>query len=191
MGKRATTARHSTGIQRLRPFYCKPDSHFVSLHRTPRPSPICSTVPRFLNERMRARACSPIAFRRAASAASKPFASMMRPAIASVVNGAPSAAFSRRPCRAETTHFGRSIAFAAHRCASRQHFPIHARPRARGRRKSKTVAGGQGRALADRSADPVCEKRAHPHGRSDRRDSRQHQGVGLDEPGRWWARTVA
>jgi hypothetical protein len=46
----------------------------------------------------------------------------------------------------------------------RQHFPSLARPRARGCRKSKTVAGRQGRALADRSADPVCEKRQDPHG---------------------------
>jgi FMN phosphatase YigB (HAD superfamily) len=34
-----------------------------------------------------------------------------------------------------------------------------ARPRARGGRKSKTVAGRQGRAVGDRPADPVCEKR--------------------------------
>src|ERR1700722_5559783 len=58
-----------------------------------------------------------------------------------------------------------------------------ARPRARGCRKSKTVAGRQGRALADRSADPVCEKCPHTLGRSDRRDSREHQGVGLDDAG--------
>ena len=42
----------------------------------------------------------------------------------------------------------------------RQHFPSVARARAcaRGGRKSKTVAGRQGRAVGDRSADPVREK---------------------------------
>ena len=33
-----------------------------------------------------------------------------------------------------------------------------ARPRARGYRKSKAVAGGQGRTVVDQSADPVREK---------------------------------
>jgi hypothetical protein len=45
--------------------------------------------------------------------------------------------------------------------ARRQHFPsvsACARPRARRRRESKTVAGGQGRALGDRAADPVRKK---------------------------------
>jgi hypothetical protein len=58
-----------------------------------------------------------------------------------------------------------------------------ARPRARRLRKSKTVAGRQGRALADRAADPVCEKRADPHGCSDRGHSGEHQGMGLDDAG--------
>src|ERR1700720_3575392 len=58
-----------------------------------------------------------------------------------------------------------------------------ARPRARGGRKSKTVAGRQGRALGDRSADPVCQKCSDPHGCPGRRDSREHQGVGLDDAG--------
>jgi hypothetical protein len=54
---------------------------------------------------------------------------------------------------------------------------------ARGGRKSKTVAGRQGRAVGDRPADPVCEKRHDPYGCPDRRDSREHQGVGLDDAG--------
>jgi hypothetical protein len=45
------------------------------------------------------------------------------------------------------------------------------------------VAGRQGRALGDRSADPVCEKRPDPHGCPGRGDRGKHQGVGLDEPG--------
>jgi hypothetical protein len=61
--------------------------------------------------------------------------------------------------------------------------PTRARARARWRRKSKTLAGRQGRALVDRSADPVCEKRQDPHGCPGRRDSREHQGVGLDDAG--------
>jgi hypothetical protein len=44
-------------------------------------------------------------------------------------------------------------------------------PRASERRKSKTVAGRQGRALVDRSADPVREKCTDPHGCPGRRDS--------------------
>src|SRR3984893_8538277 len=66
-----------------------------------------------------------------------------------------------------------------------------ARPRARWRRKSKAVASRQGRAVVDRPADPVCQKCTDPHGCAGRRDSREHQGVGLDEPGAggrgWWA----
>jgi hypothetical protein len=46
-----------------------------------------------------------------------------------------------------------------------------ARPRARGWRKSKAVAGRQGRAVADRPADPVCKKCPGPLGCSDCRDS--------------------
>ena len=49
----------------------------------------------------------------------------------------------------------------------RQHFPsvgACARPRARGHRKSKAVAGRQDRALADRPADPIREsKNARTH----------------------------
>ena len=52
-----------------------------------------------------------------------------------------------------------------------------ARPRASRRRKSKAVAGGQGRALGDRSADPVCEKRQDPLGRSNCGNRGEHQGV--------------
>ena len=44
-----------------------------------------------------------------------------------------------------------------------------ARPRARGCRKSKAVVGRQGRAVGDRSADPVREKCPHTLRRSDRR----------------------
>ena len=58
-----------------------------------------------------------------------------------------------------------------------------ARPRASRRRKSKTVAGGQGRAVVDRSADPVREKCPDPHGCPGRRDRGKHQGVGLDDAG--------
>src|ERR1700731_247440 len=58
-----------------------------------------------------------------------------------------------------------------------------ARPRARRLGKSKAVAGGQGRTVVDRSADPVREKCPHTLRRSDRRDSREHQGVGLDDAG--------
>jgi hypothetical protein len=47
-----------------------------------------------------------------------------------------------------------------------------ARPRARRRRESKTVAGGQGRALGDRAADPLRKKCQGPHGCPGRRDSR-------------------
>src|ERR1700736_2358189 len=59
----------------------------------------------------------------------------------------------------------------------------------RWRRKSKAVASRQGRAVVDRPADPVCQC-TDPHGCAGRRDSREHQGVGLDEPGAggrgWW-----
>jgi hypothetical protein len=48
-------------------------------------------------------------------------------------------------------------------------------PSARSRRKS--------RAVGDRSADPVCQKCADPHGCAGRRDSREHQGMGLDDAG--------
>ena len=61
--------------------------------------------------------------------------------------------------------------------------------RARGRRKSKAVAGRQGRALRDRPADPVCEKCPHTLRRSDRGHRGEHQGVGLDDAsagGRGW-----
>src|ERR1700730_11430048 len=37
--------------------------------------------------------------------------------------------------------------------------------------------------MVDRSADPIREKRTHAHGRSGRGHRREHQGVGLDEPG--------
>jgi hypothetical protein len=49
---------------------------------------------------------------------------------------------------------------------ARQHFPSVARARARAGDgpKSKAVAGGQGRALVDRSADPLREKCTDPHG---------------------------
>jgi hypothetical protein len=62
----------------------------------------------------------------------------------------------------------------------RQHFPslaAFARPRASRRRKSKAVAGRQGRALGDRSADPVCEKRPDALGCSDRGHRGKHQGI--------------
>src|SRR5580704_8811858 len=42
------------------------------------------------------------------------------------------------------------------------------------------AARRQGRAVADRSADPVREKRTDPHGCPDRGYSCKHQGVGLD-----------
>jgi len=58
-----------------------------------------------------------------------------------------------------------------------------ARPRARGYRKSKAVAGGQGRTVVDQSADPVREKCTDTHGCPGRRDSRKHQGMGLDDAG--------
>ena len=58
-----------------------------------------------------------------------------------------------------------------------------ARPRARGHRKSKTVAGRQGRAVGDRPADPVCQKCADPHACPGRGDRGEHQGVGLDDAG--------
>src|SRR5580704_4333352 len=64
--------------------------------------------------------------------------------------------------------------------------PLRRRVRAPAReaaRKSKAVAGGQGRTVVDRSADPVREKCPHTLRRSDRRDSREHQGVGLDDAG--------
>jgi hypothetical protein len=48
-----------------------------------------------------------------------------------------------------------------------------ARARARGCRKSKTVAGRQGRALGDRSADPIREKCPHTLRRAGRRDCRE------------------
>ena len=67
-----------------------------------------------------------------------------------------------------------------------QHFPrlgACARPRASRGRKSKAVAGRQGQAVGDRSADPVCQKCTDPHGCAGRRDSRKHQGVGLDDAG--------
>src|ERR1700680_2452115 len=49
------------------------------------------------------------------------------------------------------------------RVLGRQHFPRLARPRARARgcRKSKAVAGRQGGAVVDRSADPVCPECSH------------------------------
>src|SRR5580692_10315259 len=47
--------------------------------------------------------------------------------------------------------------------------------------KSKAVAGRQGRALGDRPADPVCEKRTDPHGCPDCGHRRKRQGVGLDD----------
>jgi hypothetical protein len=63
---------------------------------------------------------------------------------------------------------------------------------ARWRRKSKAVAGRQGRALGDRSADPVCQKCPDPHGCSGRRDSRERASrSGAGRRRRWWARTVA
>src|SRR5580693_2039237 len=65
-----------------------------------------------------------------------------------------------------------------------------ARPRASRLGKSKAVAGRQGRALGDRPADPVCEKRTDPHGCPDCGHRRKRQGVGLDDAsagGRgWW-----
>src|SRR3984893_12177546 len=49
--------------------------------------------------------------------------------------------------------------------------------------KSKAVAGRQGRAVGDRPADPVCEKRQDPLGRSNCGNRGEHQGVGLDDAG--------
>jgi len=45
------------------------------------------------------------------------------------------------------------------------------------------MAGGSGRALADRQADPVCEKFKDALRGSDRAAYGKHEGVGLDEPG--------
>jgi len=61
--------------------------------------------------------------------------------------------------------------------------PPSTRARARACRlgKSKAVAGRQGRALGDRPADPVCEKRTDPHGCPDCGHRRKRQGVGLDD----------
>src|SRR5882757_3698598 len=39
------------------------------------------------------------------------------------------------------------------------------------------------RALGDRAADPIREKCPDPHGCPGRRDSLEHQGVGLDDAG--------
>jgi hypothetical protein len=47
-----------------------------------------------------------------------------------------------------------------------------ARPRARGGRKSETVAGRQGRALADRAADPIRQKFKNTFRRANPRDTR-------------------
>ena len=61
--------------------------------------------------------------------------------------------------------------------------PLRQRARAHARESQpriKAVACRQGRAVGDRSADPVCAQRADAHRRSDRRDRREHQGVGLD-----------
>src|ERR1700736_6069366 len=58
-----------------------------------------------------------------------------------------------------------------------------ARPRASRRWKSKAVAGRQGRAVVDRSADPVCQKCTDPHGCPGRGNRGEHQGVGLDDAG--------
>src|ERR1700731_3775943 len=45
------------------------------------------------------------------------------------------------------------------------------------------VDANKGRAVGDRSADPVCQKCTDPHGCPGRRDSREHQGVELDDAG--------
>src|ERR1700719_2796628 len=66
-----------------------------------------------------------------------------------------------------------------------------ARPRARRLGKSKAVAGGQGRTVVDRSADPVREKCPHTLRRSDRRTLRRSDRRDSRQHWRWWARTVA
>src|ERR1700730_1657967 len=45
-----------------------------------------------------------------------------------------------------------------------------------------TAAGRQGRALGDRSADPIRQKCTDPHGCPGRRDSREHQGCQANDP---------
>ena len=60
----------------------------------PRPSPILSTLPCFRNILRIASVCSPNALRRAASAASKPFALITLSAMSSVVISVPSAVLS-------------------------------------------------------------------------------------------------
>jgi hypothetical protein len=83
---------------------------------------------------------------------------------------------------AEREEFARSVGSLCD-CANTSPLSARARPRASRRRKSKTVAGGQGRAVVDRSADPVREKCPDPHGCPGRRDRGKHQGVGLDDAG--------
>src|ERR1700730_9088839 len=74
----------------------------------------------------------------------------------------------------------------ARKSANTSPVSARARPRARGGRKSKTVAGRQGRAVGDRSADPTREKCPHTIRRAGRGDRGEHQGVGLDDAGAGW-----
>jgi len=74
----------------------------------------------------------------------------------------------------------------ARKSANTSPVSARARPRARGGRKSKTVAGRQGRAVGDRSADPIREKCPHTLRRAGRGDRGEHQGVGLDDAGAGW-----
>jgi hypothetical protein len=63
-------------------------------------------------------------------------------------------------------------------------------PSTRARARARETAGNErpwpadkGRAVGDRSADPVCQKCPHPHRCPGRRDRGEHQGMGLDDAG--------
>ena len=61
---------------------------------------------------------------------------------------------------------------------------------ARGGRKSKAVASRQGRALGDRSADPIREKHTHTHGGPGRRDSTEAQVAAIAASIKEWGWTT-
>jgi hypothetical protein len=76
---------------------------------------------------------------------------------------------SAEPCKSFSAPFHLAIDQQDRIWVSNQHFP--------------SLDARAGRTLGDRPADPVCQKCPHPHGRPGRRDSREHQGVGLDDAG--------
>src|SRR5438067_5729263 len=68
----------------------------AKLHRTPRPSPICSTVPRFRIDRRAVSSWARSAPRNSASAGSKPFVSTILATISSVLTGSLSRKLSQQ-----------------------------------------------------------------------------------------------